>query len=150
MGESSSTSRMYFASYNSGGRSITALMTAEYTLLLPNCTMTRLPTATDAFHSCGTRYVYALAIASGNITSTNSVTRVSVFPSVNSSIYPLFLMVATNSPTHPKMKHSPPTGVTGPRISTAPKPVISRVLSTYNDPENNKMPKVNVIKENRI
>lgn len=48
--------------------------------------------------------------------------------------------VAKNKLAQPIIKAKPPSGVTGPRMCTAVKPVISLVAKRYKEPENNNMP----------
>ncbi len=57
---------------------------------------------------------------------------------------------ATNNPTHPTIKQSPPKGVTGPRNRHPSIPNKERTLSKYKDPENNSMPMVKAMNETRI
>jgi hypothetical protein len=65
--------------------------------------------------------------------------------------YARCLIAATNKPIQPTIKLSPPRGVIGPKIEVKPlRPIKSRRLNRYREPENKRMPTVKAIKETRI
>ena len=65
-------------------------------------------------------------------------------------LYALCLIAATKSAIQPTIKHTPPIGVIGPITDRFSSPSKFLVLSRYSDPENRRIPRVNMMKDTRI